>query len=178
MNITSEIQVVCVDLNDKEIGMAEKMEAHRLGLLHRAVSVFLFNNQNEMLIQKRALSKYHSGGLWANACCSHPIPGESSLMAAERRLFEELGIKAQLTFRDVFHYRAEVGRDLIEHEIDHLFTGFYDGPSRLDPDEVEEVKWMPVSEIISDMAQNPEKYTAWFQILLPFMLEKKYIDTF
>lgn len=176
MNKESEIQVVCVDLNDKEIGIAEKMEAHRLGLLHRAVSVFLFNTKGEMLIQKRALSKYHSGGLWANACCSHPIPGESSLMAAERRLFEELGIKAQLSFRDVFHYRAAVGLDLIEHEIDHLFTGLYDGASRLDPNEVEEVKWMPVSEIISDMAQNPEKYTAWFQILLPFMLEKKYID--
>jgi isopentenyl-diphosphate delta-isomerase len=159
-------ELILVDENDQEIGVMEKMEAHEKGLLHRAFSVLLFNNEGKLLLQQRALNKYHSPGLWTNTCCSHPRPMETTEAAANRRLFEEMGLHAPL--EEVFHftYRAELEYGLIEHEIDHVFIGYSDETPHLNLEEVMGFKWMSLSDIQSDMRSNPSHYTAWFHLLI------------
>mmetsp|Transcript_10184 Transcript_10184/g.11822 ORF Transcript_10184/g.11822 Transcript_10184/m.11822 type:complete len:175 (-) Transcript_10184:57-581(-) len=157
--------VILVDENDQEVGQMEKMEAHEKALLHRAFSIFLFNDQNELLLQQRAHSKYHSGGLWTNTCCSHPRAGESVLEASNRRLMEEMGIEAKMQPQFHFVYRAELDNDLTEHELDHVVFGTFNGEPEINPDEVAAWKYVSMKEIEEDMKVNPEKYTAWFRIV-------------
>lgn len=157
--------VVLVNPQDEVLGLMEKMQAHENGLLHRAFSVFLFNEKGEMLLQKRATEKYHSPNQWTNACCSHPRENETYLDAAKRRLKEELGIESELTERFHFIYKADVGQDLWEHELDHVFTGTYDGDFNLNPEEVSEIKYMSITELNADILQYPERYTEWFKII-------------
>ena len=156
--------LILVDEQDNPVGTVEKMKAHHEGLLHRAFSVFLFDEQGNMLLQRRALHKYHSPGLWSNACCSHPRPGEETIMAAERRLDEEMGIKGcRLAHLFAFTYRVEFTERLIEHEYDHVFTGTFTGDPVPNPDEVMEWKWMRVEELKTDITVNPERYTYWIK---------------
>ncbi len=158
-----EESVVLVDLRDREIGTEEKLQAHRKGLLHRALSIFLFNQKGEWLLQQRALSKYHSPGLWSNTCCSHPRPGEAPLDAAHRRLHEEMGMSCDLQFRYTFLYRAELDHGLIEHELDHIFFGFTESDPSPNPDEVASWKWISGDLLQEDLTH----YTAWFKLLCP-----------
>lgn len=158
--------VILVDENDQEVGLMEKMEAHQKGLLHRAFSVLVFNDNGELLLQKRAFGKYHSEGLWTNTCCSHPFPGESILEAGKRRLFEEMGFTCELTEVFSFKYKAELENGLIEHELDHVLIGFSDETPHLNLEEVSAFKWMSIDEIKSNMKENPMQYTAWFRILI------------
>lgn len=156
-------QVILVDINDKVIGEMEKLKAHQTGTLHRAFSVFLFNKSNELLLQQRALTKYHSAGLWTNTCCSHPRTGENTLDAAKRRLKEEMGIECNLEFSFSFIYRAELENGLIEHELDHVFTGTYTDAPSLEPSEVCDWKYDSIENIVSDLKLSPEQFTAWFK---------------
>ncbi len=156
-------QVILVDIDDREIGRAGKLEAHRLGYLHRAVSICVVDDQGRMLLQRRAASKYHSAGLWANACCSHPRPGEAADEAALRRLPEELGFSCALVPFAHTHYRADVGSGLIEDEYVHLFLGRYQGEVKPEPAEVDEVAWVSHQDLKADIAANPQNYCYWFQ---------------
>lgn len=158
-------EVILVSQEDEEIGYMEKMEAHRLGLLHRAFSVFLMNNKGEMLLQKRALSKYHSGGLWTNACCSHPRKGETIEQAASRRTLEELGCVPQLKKIHSFIYKAALDNDLTEYEFDHVLFGVYDGEMNLNFEEVSEIEYFPINQIRHEIITKPEKFTVWFKII-------------
>ena len=160
-------QVILVDEHDNTTGTMEKMEAHEKGLLHRAFSVFVFNSKGQMLLQQRALKKYHSGGLWTNACCSHPNPGEEINTAAHRRLEEELGFDTDLQKIFDFVYCEKVGKDLIEHEFDHVFTGQYEGQIRINRDEVMDTCYKTITEIREDLDNSPELYTTWFRIAFP-----------
>lgn len=166
-----ETQLVLVNEIDEPQGLMEKMEAHRKGLLHRAFSVFVFNEDGEMLLQKRALSKYHSGGLWTNTCCSHPYPGETNHQAATRRLMEEMGFETDLEKIFDFVYRKELDNELTEHEFDHVFVGQYNGPIQPNPEEVCEFTYLSMDEIASRMEQHPEEFTVWFQIAFPKVRE-------
>lgn len=157
--------VILVDENDQELGLMEKIEAHEKGLLHRAFSIFLFNDKNELLLQKRAHSKYHSGGLWTNTCCSHPRSEESILDASHRRLMEEMGIKSEMKEAFSFIYRAEFDNGLSEHELDHVVIGTFSGEPIVNSKEVADWKYMPMNELEADMKSRPEKYTAWFRIV-------------
>ncbi|XOV67806.1 MAG: isopentenyl-diphosphate Delta-isomerase [Fluviicola sp.] len=157
--------VILVDENDQELGRMEKMEAHEKGLLHRAFSIFLFNEKNELLLQQRAHSKYHSGGLWTNTCCSHPRAGETVLEASHRRLMEEMGIEANMQTQFHFVYKAELDNELTEHELDHVVFGTFSGEPKINPEEVASWKYMSMEEIEADMKDHPEKYTAWFRIV-------------
>lgn len=158
--------VILVDEQDQETGISEKLEAHKTGQLHRAISVFIFNSRNEMLLQKRAENKYHSGGLWTNACCSHPRPGEDTGGAAKRRLQEEMGLECNsLQFVFSFTYRASLDNKLIEHELDHVFIGRSDETPRPDPNEVAGYKWLPLEDIRKNLAKSPELYTYWFRLI-------------
>lgn len=161
-----EEKVVLVSENDEVLGLMEKMQAHECGLLHRAFSVFLFNSKGEMLLQRRAQDKYHSPNQWTNACCSHPKADETYLQAAQRRLMEELGIETELTPKFHFIYKADVGQDLWEHELDHVFTGNYEGSFQLNPEEVSEVRYISMQELDNEMKANPENFTEWFKIIL------------
>jgi isopentenyl-diphosphate delta-isomerase len=163
-------QVILVDEQDREVGRAEKMDAHRRGLRHRAVSVFLFNSRGDMLLQRRAESKYHSPGLWSNACCSHPRPAESADAAAHRRLREELGIDATLRHALTFTYREPVTDELTEHEVDHVYVGTSDATPAPDPSEVDRCRWVAVSELLRDLRDRPAAYTVWFRIVLERVL--------
>lgn len=170
-------QVILVDENDKPIGVAEKMEAHQQGLLHRAFSVFIFNSKGEMLLQQRALHKYHSGGLWTNACCSHPRAGEETKKAAERRLKEELGFDTSLNKVFDFVYMAKFDNGLTEHEFDHVFAGEYDGEINFNEKEVMDYCYKRTEKIHSSLLTHPQKYTVWFQLTFPKMLEfRRYND--
>ena len=160
-------QVVLVDEKDGEVGVMEKMEAHLKGLLHRAFSVFIFNSTGEMLLQQRAIDKYHSGGLWTNACCSHPLPGEALVKAAERRLREEMGISTALQKQFDFIYRASFDNGLTEYEFDHVLTGLYDGEINPDPDEVASHCFLSIEQIENSLMTEPERYTEWFKIAFP-----------
>jgi isopentenyl-diphosphate delta-isomerase len=164
-------EIVLVNENDEAVGTMEKMEAHRKGLLHRAFSIFIFNSKNEMLLQQRAFAKYHSGGLWSNACCSHPKPGEETIDGATRRLYEEMGFTAEL--REIFHftYKHRFENGLTEFEFDHVFIGYYDGPVRPDSDEANDYCFMSMEEIQSSLASRPKKFSAWFHIAFP-MIQK------
>lgn len=163
--------VVLVNSEDQDIGEMEKMQAHQKGVLHRAFSVFLFNSNGETLLQKRASSKYHSPNLWTNSCCSHPRKYEEIVDAASRRLGEELGIPIGLDLNlkksFSFTYRAEFNNGLIEHELDHVFTGFIDDYNfSFNKEEVEEVRWVSMKELTLGIKEFPERYTEWFKIIL------------
>ena len=160
-----EERVVLVNPQDEVLGLMEKMQAHENALLHRAFSVFLFNNKGEMLLQQRAAGKYHSPLQWTNACCSHPRENESYLDAAKRRLEEELGISAELTERFHFLYKADVGQGLWEHELDHVFTGQYKGDFTLNHEEVADIKYISIEDLKREIEEFPERYTEWFKII-------------
>lgn len=160
-------EVLLVDEQDVQIGVMEKMEAHIQGKLHRAFSIFIFNDKGEMLLQQRATEKYHSGGLWTNACCSHPRPQEDNLDAANRRLVEEMGFKTPLKKIFNFVYKASFDNGLVEHEFDHVFMGIYNGRITPNVNEVKDFQFLSIQKIKSGIALNPEKYTAWFSIALP-----------
>ena len=158
-------EVILVDKNDVEVGTMEKMEAHRDGgTLHRAFSVFVFNTDGDLLLQRRAEHKYHSGGLWTNTCCSHPRPGETVREAANRRLVEEIGMECKLVELFSFEYKAELDGGMTEWELDHVLLGLSDVDPQINPDEVAEYKYMPLSEIDLDLKSNPDHYTEWFKI--------------
>lgn len=170
--LNSEEYVILVDKDDREIGLMEKMEAHEKGELHRAFSVFLFNDKNEMLLQQRAFSKYHSGGLWTNACCSHPRKGESTIDAAHRRLKEELGMDCEIKEEFSFIYNRKLDKGLTEHELDHVFIGKYESEFNLNPDEVHAVKYISIDKLKEEIINHPENYTEWFKICLNEVLNK------
>jgi isopentenyl-diphosphate delta-isomerase len=155
--------VVLVDDRDAETGTAGKLDAHRRGLKHRAISALVKNAAGEFLLQQRALSKYHSGGLWTNACCSHPLPGEATLDAAHRRLKQEMGIDCALSPMFTVHYRADVSGGLIENELVHVFGGRHDGAVEPDPGEAAGHRWMTLPALEADMRARPEAYTVWFR---------------
>ena len=160
-------QVILVNEHDEPIGVMDKMEVHHKGALHRAFSVFIFNSKGEMLLQQRALNKYHSAGLWTNACCSHPHPAENTADAALRRLNEELGFSVALKEIFVFTYFAEFENGLTEHEFDHVFIGTYDGVILPDANEVKDYCFKTLEEIRLSLESHPQKYTAWFKIAFP-----------
>ncbi len=159
-------QVILVDENDNVVGSMDKLEAHVKGILHRAFSVLIFNSRGEMLIQKRAKDKYHSGGLWTNACCSHPMPGESMEAATKRRLREEMGIETTTTYAYKFIYRAPLDKNLIEHELDHVFVGTFDGEPEINVNEVEGWKYVSLDDLKKDVREHPENFTHWFKLIL------------
>ena len=164
----NEDHVVLVDENgrdlvnpDGSIRTAGKNETHKRGLRHRAVSVFIFNNDGKVLLQKRAAEKYHSGGLWSNTCCSHPYPGELPSDTAKRRLWEEMKISCPLQEVFQFLYRAEVGGGIVEHEYDHVFVGRHEGPPTPDPAEASDWKWMDCNELVAALHDEADRYTYW-----------------
>jgi isopentenyl-diphosphate Delta-isomerase len=161
-----EEKVILVDERDNERGVMNKMEAHQKGELHRAISVFIFNSENKMLLQQRAKEKYHSPNLWTNACCSHPRPGELNEHAAQRRLFEEMGINTALAKKFDFIYRAKFENGLTEHEYDHVFIGKYDGDPKLNKAEAQDWKWISTTALQNDLEENPDAYTAWFKLIM------------
>lgn len=161
--------LILVNEQDEPIGTMEKMEVHRQGLLHRAFSVFLFDDEGNMLLQQRADEKYHSPGLWTNACCSHPMPGEDTLKAAERRLFEELGITTTVQPAFQFTYRADFENGLIEHEYDHVFFGIYTGLIEPNPAEVKAISYESMNTLRASLQNTPEQYTVWFKIAFPLL---------
>ena len=159
-------QVILVDDQDRVLGTMDKMEAHEKGILHRAFSILIFNKKGEMLIQKRARSKYHSGGLWTNACCSHPLPNETLDDATRRRLKDEMGIDLKTTFAYSFLYHTPLDKNLIEHELDHVFIGEYNGVPDVNPTEVEDWKYVDVAQLKTAIVEHPELYTHWFKLIL------------
>ncbi len=161
------MDVILVDEQDNPLGTMEKMEVHQKALLHRAFSIFIFNDQGEWLLQKRAAGKYHSAGLWTNACCSHPQPGEATEEAALKRLQEEMGFGTILTRAFSFLYKAPFANGLTEHEYDHVFTGTYTGPVNPHPGEVSEYCFLPLETIKLRLQVHPENFTEWFKIALP-----------
>jgi len=161
----AEEQVILVDKNDNQIGLMPKMEAHEKALLHRAFSVFTFNDKGELLLQQRAADKYHSPLLWTNTCCSHQRNGETSLEAGKRRLQEEMGFTCELEEVFSFIYKAPFDNGLTEHELDHVMIGSYNENPIINPEEVESFKWMTLEEVKVDMELQPEIYTVWFTII-------------
>lgn|SRR5574341_756339 len=161
-------RVILVDQRDNAVGEAEKLDAHRSGALHRAFSVFVLDPEGRVLLQRRAQSKYHSGGLWSNTCCGHPRPGEDTQAAAVRRLEEEMGFRCALTPLGTFVYRAQLGT-LVEHEYDHVFVGRFDGSPTPDPAEVAEWRWVRLDELEAGLAAHPEHYTVWLARALPLV---------
>ena len=157
-------KVILVDKNDNELGIMEKQEAHVKGLLHRAFSVFIFNDKNELLLQRRAVNKYHSGGLWTNTCCSHQRQNEKTEDAAKRRLLEEMGMRSTLKKQFDFVYKAKLDNNLYEHEFDHVFFGFTNYLPIINPEEVEEYTYKTLEDIGNEMKTIPDKYTEWFKI--------------
>jgi isopentenyl-diphosphate Delta-isomerase len=164
-------EVIVVDQNDKVIGTANKILAHSEGKLHRAFSIFIFNSKNELLLQKRAKSKYHSGGLWSNTCCSHPRPKESVIQAANRRLEEEMGIFSNMKEIFSFKYSTKLENKLIENEYDHVLIGEYDGLPVINQEEVNDWKWITINKLLQDLQENEAKYTYWFKICLNKVLK-------
>lgn len=160
-------KVILVDVNDTPIGVVDKLEAHQKGELHRAFSIFIINENGEMLLQRRALNKYHSGGLWSNACCSHPSPEEATYDAAKRRLKEELGFEAPIEKIFDFVYLAKFENGLTEHEFDHVFIGVYNGSINFNKDEVSEIAFRSFTSIKLALLESPESFTAWFHIAFP-----------
>ncbi|AWA29811.1 isopentenyl-diphosphate delta-isomerase [Flavobacterium magnum] len=161
----TEEQVILVDENDNQIGLMPKLEAHEKAMLHRAFSVFILNDNKEIMLQQRAAGKYHSPLLWTNTCCSHQREGETNIEAGTRRLFDEMGIRTDL--KELFHfiYKAPFDNGLTEHELDHVMIGWYNGSPSLNPEEAEDWKWMAVEDIKADMAKRPQVYTVWFRII-------------
>lgn len=165
-------KVILVDEHDTVLGSMEKLEAHKKAKLHRAFSLFVFNKNKELLLQRRAKHKYHSGGLWTNTCCSHPQPHEKTSDAAHRRLQEEMGFDCTLSFKFKFLYKVTLDHGLSEHEIDHVFVGFYDGTIDPNSDEVDSYAHLSLEQIKQDIKLNPNKYTEWFKIIFTEYLEQ------
>lgn len=169
-NTTLKEFVILVDEQNNELGAMEKQEAHEKAVLHRAFSVFVFNSTGELLLQQRALDKYHSAGLWTNTCCSHPRMGEQTKDAASRRLREEMGFETPLEEKGTFIYKAAFDNGLTEHELDFIYTGIYDQNPEINKQEVNDYRWLSLNEVQQDIATYPEKYTAWFKIILQHYL--------
>lgn len=163
-------QLILVDSSDNEIGAMNKMDVHLQGLLHRAFSLFIFNNNGELLLQKRAGDKYHSAGLWTNTCCSHPNFGEATEMAVNRRLQEEMGMQCANYFAFSFIYKTEFENGLTEHELDHVYVGYCDNVPVINKTEVETYKYISIDNLLQDVEANPNNYTSWFKICLPNVL--------
>lgn len=161
----NEEKVILVDREDNPIGTMPKMEAHEKAVLHRAFSVFILNKNGELMLQQRALHKYHSPALWTNTCCSHQREGEHNLEAGTRRLEEEMGFSVPLEELFSFIYKAPFDNGLTEHELDHVMIGYFDGTPRINPDEVASWRWMSLTAIENDMILHPETYTVWFKII-------------
>lgn len=161
----AEERVILVNENDEQIGLMPKQEAHEKAVLHRAFSVFIFNEEKELMLQQRALHKYHSPGLWTNTCCSHQRDGESSLDAGKRRLQEEMGFVTDIKETTSFIYKAPFDNGLTEYEYDHILVGNYNDEPKLNSEEVASWKWMAMESVQDDIKNNPENYTAWFKII-------------
>lgn len=160
-----EEQVILVNEKDEQIGLMPKMEAHEKALLHRAFSVFIFNDNDELMLQQRAFTKYHSPGLWTNTCCSHQREGESNIEAGKRRLLEEMGFVVDLKEAISFIYKAPFDNGLTEHEYDHVMIGNYNGEPMINQEEVASWKWMSLPAVKDDILKQPERYTEWFKII-------------
>jgi len=167
--MTEEL-VILVDEKNNQLGLMPKMEAHEKAQLHRAFSVFTFNDKKELMLQQRAASKYHSPLLWTNTCCSHQRDGETNIEAGKRRLQEEMGFVCELEEVFSFLYKAEFDNGLTEHELDHVMVGYYNEDPKINTEEVESFKWMSLVDVKTDIENNPENYTAWFKIIF----EKSY----
>lgn len=164
--MTTNDCVILVDEQDQEIGVMEKLQAHQEGKLHRAFSIFIFNDADELLLQQRAYSKYHSGGLWANSCCSHPAPNETTLDAAHRRLMEEMGMSCDLKIKTSFVYKTPFDNGLTEHEYDYILIGKSNQQPVINSLEVENYKWQTLDAIKADLIAHPDHYTSWFKIAI------------
>ena len=172
MELEERQEIILVDGEDNPIGSASKLGAHREGRLHRAFSIFVFDPRGRMLLQCRAGTKYHFGGLWTNACCGHPRPGEDTPDAARRRLREEFGFETEIMELFRFTYRAtDDASGLTEHELDHVFHGEFDGEPRPDPSEIDDWGWVEPDVILADLADNPERYTPWFRVAAERVLD-------
>lgn len=169
---TQPEQIILVDEHDNPIGQGEKLEVHKKGLLHRAFSIFVFNDKRELLLQRRAKVKYHSGGLWSNTCCGHPRPGEPTKAAAERRLNEEFGFSCDLKEIGTLTYQTPFENGLSEHEFLYVFTGIFEGLPQPNPQEMDEFRWTTLAEVKKDAELNPDSYTYWFKV----MLKNKILD--
>ena len=156
--------LILVDPRDRQIGTGEKMDVHRKGLLHRCFSIVVYNDRGEMLLQKRAASKYHSGGLWTNTCCGHPLDGEDTAEAAHRRLFEEMGFDCPLKERLTFIYQADLDHGMKEHEFDHLFVGIFNGEPVPNPEEADGYRWVLPQTVLKEIEEAPDTYTVWSKI--------------
>lgn len=171
-----EEQVILVDTEDTAIGVMGKLAAHQEGFLHRAFSIFIFNSNGELLMQQRALEKYHSAGKWTNTCCSHPRPNELTLTAAKRRLQEEMGMDCELTYGFNFLYRASFDNNLIEHELDHVFFGVSDEVPMINPTEVASFKYVKLAALNEDIIENADDYTVWLKLCFNKVLDFKGIN--
>jgi len=171
-----EEKVILVDENDEQIGLMPKLEAHEKAVLHRAFSVFIFNSKNELMLQQRALTKYHSPGLWTNTCCSHQRDGETNIQAGKRRLQEEMGFVTDLKDTISFIYKAPFDNGLTEHEFDHILVGYYNNKPIINPDEVSTWKWMSLEMVKTDIKNNPHFYTEWFKIIFDKFYEHINVD--
>ena len=160
-----EENVILVDKNDTQIGLMSKLDAHKKGILHRAFSAFILNNNNEIMLQKRAYNKYHSAGLWTNTCCSHQREGENSIEAGKRRLEEEMGFETELKIITSFIYKVKFENGLTEHELDYLLIGKFFKSPVINKQEVADWKWMKIELIADDIKLNPNNYTSWFKII-------------
>ncbi len=169
--MTAYEEVILVDRHDAPLGFMEKMEAHRGAHLHRAFSVFLFDAQGRMLLQRRSEGKYHCGGLWSNAVCSHPRPDETMEISISRKMQQEIGASPEVEKAFTFYYKANLDNGLTEHELDHIFIGRCNGELQLNPAEVDAVRYAYPEEIMADMERNSSAYTPWFRLLLPKMME-------
>ncbi len=161
----SKEYVILVDEQNRQIGTMEKIEAHEKALLHRAFSIFIFNDQGELMLQQRAFEKYHSPGLWTNTCCSHQREGEETIDAAHRRLVEEMGFDTDLEEKFAFIYKAAFDNGLTEHEFDHVLVGHYNEVPKLNQEEAADWKWISLEDVKIDIELNPEQYTPWFRII-------------
>ena len=170
--VIMEEMVVLVDEKDNQIGLMPKMEAHEKAVLHRAFSVFVFNNKGELMLQQRAASKYHSPLLWTNTCCSHQRDGEGNLEAGKRRLQEEMGFTTELKEVFSFVYKAPFDNGLTEHELDHVMIGNYENEPNINKEEVEDFKWMQLEDVKEDIEKNPSHYTEWFKIIFKESYQK------
>ncbi|MBT0730720.1 isopentenyl-diphosphate Delta-isomerase [Rosenbergiella nectarea] len=166
------IDVILVDEHDNPLGQMEKLEAHRQGRLHRAITVYIFNTEQQLMLQQRAFSKYHCGGLWSNTCCGHPFPNESTQQAAERRLDEEMGLKLSLKKITQTYYNLPVTDGLVEHEFGHIFTGYTDQLPQLNPEEAENYRFASLSEIEQELVSSPEHFTPWFKTTFPMLAKQ------
>lgn len=170
-----EEQIILVDENDIQIGAMEKLEAHKKGLLHRAFSILIKNSKGEIMLQKRAIGKYHSGGLWTNTCCSHPRVGEGLATATHRRLKEEMGFDCELKEITTFTYHASLDHGLQENEFLHVYAGEHNDDPIVNPEEADDWKWMSLSKLKKDVAKHPYNYTSWFKIVLKKMEENNIV---